>query len=55
MWDFMHANYPYVTNIFWYEEIDQDGTTHEGSFGLLNVDYSPKPVYTALSSYFASH
>jgi hypothetical protein len=52
--DFVGANYPYVTNIFWYNARDR-GTSdeHIDNFGLLHHDFSPKLAYLALQARLA--
>lgn len=46
---YLGANFPYVTNIFWYNERNRDsGKVHMDNYGLLNRDFSDKPAYTAL-------
>jgi polysaccharide biosynthesis protein PslG len=43
------AKYPYVTNVFWYNERNRvDAGKVDDNFGLLNRDLKPKPVYTAV-------
>ena len=52
----IRANYSYVTKAFWYAERDTDSSgSHEGSFGLLTQDLTPKPAYSAVKSYLASN
>jgi len=53
----IHANYPYVKNMYWYEEMDfpdppgaSDGTIQNDHYGLLDSNLNPKPDYSALSS-----
>ena len=49
--DFVRANFPYVTNMFWYR--DRNGASGDAqldNYGLLNRDLSTKPVYDALRS-----
>lgn len=47
--DYVQANYPYVTNMFWYNERNTSvGDVHEDNFGLMTRDFKPKPAYTAL-------
>lgn len=42
-------NYPYVTHAFWFTIRDRDDwTPYENSFGLLRLDGTPRPAYTAL-------
>lgn len=49
---FLGSEYPYVTNVFWYNERNRDaGHPHEDNFGLLRRDLSEKPVYEALQSF----
>lgn len=50
--EFVKANYPYVTNMFWYNSrAKATGDVHQDGFGLLNRDFSPRLVYDALKSY----
>jgi hypothetical protein len=52
---YVGARFPYVTNMFWYNERDKAvGDVQEDNYGLLNRDLSPKPVYDALKGMFAS-
>jgi polysaccharide biosynthesis protein PslG len=45
----IHTTYPYVTHAFWYCLRDRDDSTpYENNFGLLYLDGTPKPAYTAL-------
>ncbi len=49
---YVGANFPYVTNIFWYNERNNaGGGAQYDNYGLLNRDLSPKPAYLALKSY----
>jgi hypothetical protein len=49
---YIGANYPYVTNVFWYNERNlASGVVQLDNYGLLNRDLSPKPAYTALKDY----
>ena len=44
------TRYPYVTKAFWYVLRDRDDSTqYENSFGLLHLDGTPKPAYSAFS------
>jgi beta-xylosidase len=46
------ANFPYVTNIFWYAERNRvSGKVHLDNYGLLRRDLSEKPAYTALREF----
>lgn len=48
---FVGADFPYVQNMFWYNERDRDsGNVHEDGFGLLYRDLAEKPVYRAIKS-----
>jgi hypothetical protein len=50
--EYAKAQYPYVTNMFWYDERNQTGTDiQNANFGLLNNDLTEKPVYWSLKSY----
>lgn len=45
----IRTTYPYVTHAFWYCLRDRDDSTpYENDFGLLYLDGTPKPAYTAL-------
>lgn len=47
--DYVQANYPYVTKMFWYNERDTSvGDVHEDNFGLMTRNFKAKPAYTAL-------
>jgi cell division septation protein DedD len=49
---YVQSNYPYVTNVFWYEERnDTSGNVQLDNYGLLYNDLTPKPAFTALQSY----
>lgn len=51
--EYVRANYPYVTHLFWYNERNKVGTSsHEANFGLLRSDLSPKPAYHALEALY---
>lgn len=46
------ANFPYVTNMFWYNERNRaSGKVHLDNYGLLNRDLSEKPAYVALRDF----
>ena len=47
---FVRATYPYVTQVFWYDERTRPGERdlHLRGFGLLRADLSPRPVLFAL-------
>jgi hypothetical protein len=50
--EYATAHYPYVTNMFWYDERNQSGTDiQNANFGLLTHDLAPKPAYYALQAY----
>jgi hypothetical protein len=49
---FVGANYPYVTNIFWYNERNlASGSAQLDNYGLLDRSLAPKPAYNALKAY----
>lgn len=49
---YVAANYPYVTNVFWYEERNNtSGNVQLDNYGLLNHDLTPKPAYDAIKTY----
>jgi hypothetical protein len=51
----IRANYPYVTNAFWYNERDTStGNVHEDNFGLVQSDLTPTPAYFAAQSYLTT-
>jgi hypothetical protein len=41
-----------VSAVFWYDLRDEggDASDAEGNFGLVRLDWSPKPAYTALKN-----
>lgn len=48
--------YPYVTNTFWYSFrsnwwSNNDPTDLEANYGLVSVDFTPKPAYAAFKAY----
>jgi polysaccharide biosynthesis protein PslG len=45
---YARANYPYVTNMLWYQARDEAGNRHDDHFGLFYPDLGVKPAYTAL-------
>jgi aryl-phospho-beta-D-glucosidase BglC (GH1 family) len=48
----VRSRYPYVTNVFWYNERNTvAGNPWEDNLGLLNRDLSEKPVYRALRTF----
>jgi hypothetical protein len=47
--DYVESDFPYVTNLFWYNERDRHtGELQLDNYGLLKRDLSPKPAYTRL-------
>jgi len=51
--ELVKAQFPYVTNVFWYNErnrVDTEDPQH-ANYGLLYSDLSPKPAYTMLRDY----
>jgi polysaccharide biosynthesis protein PslG len=49
---FVGTTYPYVTNIFWYNERDlASGNAQLDNYGLLDRSLAPKPAYKALKAY----
>ncbi|MDQ2853151.1 MAG: glycoside hydrolase family 5 protein [Actinomycetota bacterium] len=47
--ELLSAQYPQVTNVFWYNLRDRtDSTPQENNYGLLNTDLSPKPAMATL-------
>jgi hypothetical protein len=52
---FVAAHHPYVTNLFFYTERNQNNNdAQEDNYGILNRDLTPKPVYTALQTFLAT-
>lgn len=50
--EFVRGDFPYVTNIFWYNERNRDsGSPQIDNYGLMHRDLRPKPVYEALKAY----
>jgi polysaccharide biosynthesis protein PslG len=48
---YVKANFPYVTNMFWYNERNlSTGTPQLDNYGLLDRSLSPKPAYLALQA-----
>lgn len=48
---FTRTNYPYVSRMLWYSDIDRStGDPHEDGYGLLHTDLSPKPALWALKA-----
>ncbi|MDQ1466033.1 MAG: polysaccharide biosynthesis protein PslG [Actinomycetota bacterium] len=47
------SSYPWVTNVFWYDARNDSTTAsdHNGNYGLLRSDLSPKPAYATISNY----
>jgi chitodextrinase len=57
----VESSYPYVTNLFWYNERDRPlptpftmGQLQNNNYGLLNVDLTPKPAWYAVRDHLAS-
>jgi hypothetical protein len=47
--------YPYVTNVFWYNERNRDSDNVQvNNYGLLRRDLSPKPAYRALKRFLTA-
>lgn len=48
---YVAANFPFVTNVFWYNERNNTtGSAQYNNYGLLNADLSVKPAYTAVKN-----
>lgn len=53
--ELMASKFPYVTNMFWYNERnEQHGHPQIDNYGLMYRDLSPKPAYTALQEYLTA-
>jgi hypothetical protein len=53
---YVAQNFPYVTNVFWYEERNSaSGNVQLDNYGLLNRDLSPKPAYDALKAFLRTN
>jgi hypothetical protein len=53
---YVAQNFPYVTNVFWYEERNSaSGNVQLDNYGLLNRDLSPKPAYDALKAFLMTN
>ena len=53
--ELVRERYPYVTNIFWYNERNKDqGDVQHDNYGMLYRDLSPKPIYRAVKEYHAA-
>lgn len=53
---YAEANYPNVTNMFWYTARNRDsGNIQHDNFGILNIDLTIKPIYTALSTFLSGN
>jgi hypothetical protein len=51
---FIRANYPYVTNMFFYNDRNRSsGNLQVDNYGLLNRDLTEKPVYASVRSALA--
>ena len=49
---YVQANYPYVTNLFWYESRNNtSGNVQLDNYGLMANDLTPKPAYDAIKGY----
>lgn len=52
---YTEANYPNVTNMFWYNERNRTNTDIQNSnYGLLYSDLSEKPAYATLKNFLAN-
>lgn len=50
--EYVKENFPYVENMFWYNERNRDrDDVQTSNYGLLYRNLSPKPVYDRLMSY----
>ena len=53
---YIGSNFPYVTNVFWYNERNTDtGNIHTDNFGLLYRDLTPKPAYLAIKAFLVGN
>ena len=49
------ADYPYVTNVFWYNDRNMTGLgPREDNYGLLYRDLAPKPAYQAIKTFLTA-
>ncbi len=49
---YIGQNFPYVTNVFWYNDRDTDeGSPQQDNFGLLTQDLATTQAYAALQSF----
>jgi polysaccharide biosynthesis protein PslG len=52
---YTHQNFPYVNNMFWYNERNQDsGKIQLDNYGLLYRDLSAKPVFDRIKTYLVT-
>jgi hypothetical protein len=50
--EYARLHFPYVSNMFWYDERNQVGQDiQNANYGLLTYDLAPKPAYNALRAY----
>lgn len=55
MLKFVGRKYPYVTNVFWYNERNRDsGNIQVDNYGLLRRNLDPKPAYRAMKRFLTS-
>lgn len=53
--EYVEANYPYVTKMFWYGERNKaQGNIQGDNYGLLYRDLTTKPVYSELKAFLAN-
>jgi len=49
--ELVELRYPYVERVYWYKDAARPGEDElQSGYGLLNVDLSPRPAYTALKT-----
>ena len=53
---YVGTNFPYVTNVFWYNERNLvEGDLQGDNYGLLNHDLSTKPSYASVKSFLGQY
>ncbi|MDQ1656533.1 MAG: polysaccharide biosynthesis protein PslG [Cryptosporangiaceae bacterium] len=51
--EYIQANYPQITNAFWYtsRDLNVDGAYHQNNRGLIRRDFTPKPALQMVTCY----